>query len=674
MKKLIYYLPSHFLAATIIGVCIQFYLKFWLLNFTLTILLAFSICVLTFLFFTFKKKRLFTVFSWFLFIAIGSASVYINNSQNYKNHYSKIKRDTSSITIKITKVLKPSFYHKKYEAKVLQVDTIKTIGKILLNINKDSTTIPLNINQKLYIKSSFKDIPPPLNPNTFNYKYYLTKQGIHQQVFLKSNEYLLLPNNTFSLTSYLSSFRTKIQTKLKLYNFTKYELDIINALILGQRHEISKKLRNSYVKAGAIHILAISGLHIGILLLILTKLFQPLDRLKKGRSLKTFLIITTLWLFAIFTGLSASVVRATTMFTFIAIGNSFLKKSTIEHSLITSMLFILLLKPLFLFDVGFQLSYLAVFGIIWIQPLFYKVWKPRYKLVDKIWQLTTVSLAAQVGILPISLYYFHQFPGLFILSNIITIPLLGILLLGGFTITLLALLNILPNFIVVIYSYCIRFINTFIEWVSLQEEFLLTNISMSFLTMLCWYILIIASFLFIINKTITKLIYLLIAIVLTQIIYLHVKFQRNSKEELIVFHKHKNSIIGIRKGKLLSIYNDLDSLSIKENNILTSYKIANNISNNTLYTNKSIHQYKNKLIIAIDSLGIYKIKGTQNPIVLLQYNPKINVTRMINHLKPQQIIVDGTNYKNNVNLWEKTCQKQKTPFWHTGQKGAYIIK
>ena len=156
----------------------------------------------------------------------------------------------------------------------------------------------------------------------------------------------------------------------------------MNALLLGQRQDISKELTANYSKAGAIHILAVSGLHVGIILWMLSFVLKPLERFKKGKVIKLVLVVLFLWFFAVLAGMSASVTRAVTMFSAIAIGQFFNKRNAIEQSLIFSMFLLLLLKPLFLFDVGFQLSYLAVFGIIWVQPVFYQLWKPKYYIID----------------------------------------------------------------------------------------------------------------------------------------------------------------------------------------------------------------------------------------------------------------------------------------------------
>jgi len=673
MNKLFNYKPSYFLLFLIVGIILQHFFKIW--NFKTYYFYYFFIVISVGLIslYVLQKKILFTIVSFLAFIFIGITSIFISDTSNHENYYKKLLKKENAVVIEITKTLKPTLYHQKYEASITQINNVKSCGKILLNITKDSTEYLFNTHQKLFIKPSFSEIISALNPYAFDYKKYLSKKEIHHQVYIDSKNYCLIEDSAFSLEKKLSTYRTMIQKKLTAQRFSKDELSIINALLLGQRQYISKELVDDYTKAGAIHILAISGLHIGILLLILTKLLYPLEKLKNGVFIKTVIIIITLWLFALFSGLSASVIRATTMFTFIAIGSVFQKNRVTEHSLITSMFLILLIKPMFLFDLGFQLSYLAVFSIVWIQPILYKIWSPKYKLIDKTWQLITVSLAAQIGILPISLYYFHQFPGLFLLSNLVIIPLLGIILLGGFIIIALALLNILPDFIIVIYSYCIRLINAFIKWISLQEEFLFTNISMSFLTMISFYGLIVFCFQFVIKKRPQQLILALLSFILVQVIYIYEKQLLQTKEEFIVFHKNKESLIGIKKGEEFSIFHNLDSATLIKDKIIDTYIVGNNIQKVLTHKSKFIYTYNNINILTIDSLGIYNIKGLQNPIIVLQNNPKINLTRLIAKLKPQQIIANGSNYKSYVNRWTETCKKQKTPFYDTRKNGAFII-
>ncbi|WP_299006235.1 ComEC/Rec2 family competence protein [uncultured Tenacibaculum sp.] len=673
MKKLLTYPPFHFLLCVIIGIIIQFYTQIW--HFNLLYLGVLLLVFLNALYFLkrFQMRKVFSIVSLLLFVSIGISTAYIHNPKNYTNYYEHQLTDDSSSVLTIQKVLKPGNYYTKYIAKVSQVDSSKTNGTILLNIQKDSTETSLTVGNQIFIKTPFKELIPPLNPHQFDYKQYLAKQYIYHQVFLSKQQFKQLHDAGFSLINLSASIREKVQNSLKQYHFSNNEFAVINALLLGQRQEISKELLESYTNAGAIHILAISGLHIGILLLLLSYLFKPLEKLPHGMLIKTTCIILLLWSFAFIAGLSASVVRAVTMFTFVAIGLSFKRKKVIEFSLISSMLFLLLIRPMFLFDVGFQLSYLAVFGIVWVQPLLYDYWKPNLRVLDKGWQLFTVSIAAQVGILPISLYYFHQFPGLFILSNLIIIPVLGTILGCGIVIILLATFNILPQSIANAYGFVISLMNHFVDWVAHQEDFLLTEISMSFWAMLAWYVFTIFFFQFWIRKTAKSIVLLFTSILLVQGIYFYEKQEKENKSEFIVFHKSRHTVLGKRNGNELHVFSSISDSILQQEKLLQSYRIGEHILSKNTDSVFNVTSFNNKQILIIDSLGVYQINGLKNPIVLLQNSPKINLNRLITTLKPQQIIADGSNYKSYVNRWKETCNKQKTPFWYTGQNGAYII-
>jgi len=670
MKKLLGYLPFHFLLFLIAGICCQFYTDYW--NYGIVI----SACILIFLSLTayWQRKTLFFVFiTWITFFLTGMILVYENDATNHTNYFEKHLKNTSKVILAIDKVLKPGNYHHKYVADVVQVDSKKTTGHVLLNIEKDSMSLLFHTGDLVFLKNKFQDIKSSLNPHQFNYKHYLKKQGINQQVYITHQEILLLDESKVSLLRFIDAFRVKIQKSLRRYHFTDDELAVMNALLLGQRQEISKQLSDNYSKAGAIHILAVSGLHVGVILLILSLILKPLERVNNGKLIKLVLVILSLWFFAILAGLSASVIRAVTMFSAIALGQFFNKRNAVEHSLIFSMFIILLWKPLFLFDVGFQLSYTAVFGIIWIQPVLYQLWKPNFFIVDKGWQLITVSVAAQLGVLPISLFYFHQFPALFFISNLIIIPFLGVILGLGLVVLVLSYESILPLFLEGFYGDVISILNKVVAFVARQESFLFSEISFSALKMIFSYLLIISGFqLFL--KLNTKRCFLFFGSILAfQCVLILEKYTIAQKSEFIVFHKSKNSIIGIRKGSSFELYHSMDSLQISSQKLLINYKVGENITSQNYHKLSNLMYYDKQVVLIIDKDGLYDIKELNNPIVLLRQSPKINLQRLVKKLKPAIIIADGSNYKSYIENWKTTCKNLKTPFWTTYNQGAYVL-
>lgn len=669
MKKLLQYVPLHFLVCYILAIILERYFSFT--NNKITFIVTFIFICLTVLIFL-KTRKLITVFSVTLFLLVGIFSSFINDDKNASTYYEKDGNKEQTSLLQITKVLKPTSYYNKFEAKVIQINNLKTTGKVLINIKKDALVKSINIEDKIITRNSFINIPKPKNPNQFSYKKYLANQQINNQIFLNDQQFVLQKNNSLSLNSFVEKSKTSIKNSLANYSFTKDELSILYALFLGEKQLISQELKADYSKAGVIHILAISGLHVGILLLIFLFLLKPIEYLKNGFAYKLLITILLLWSFAFFTGLSASVVRAVTMYSFVAIGQLVNRKTPTYFSLITSMLFLLLIKPLFLFDVGFQLSYTAVFAIVWIQPIFRKFYQPKYKIVKYFWDLITVSTAAQLGVLPLSIFYFNQLPGLFLVANLVVIPTLFLILVLGIITIVSSFFFQLHELFIRIFSYLITALNSFINWVANQEVFVFKKLYISSVSMLCFYAIIIASILIIKKRTVQRFAFLLMMLIGFQIIFIVEKNLQNNKNEFLVFYKTKASIIAKRNGNRLISNKSEDFL--KKQYATQSYINSEKISKMDSINFKNIFTVDKQRFLIIDSMGIYNISGLKKPIVILQYSPKINLERMIKTLDPKLIIADGSNYKSYVGHWQEIAKKQKTPFYNVFEKGAFVRK
>ena len=573
MRKLLRFLPFHFLVFLILGIYTQLFLEIWRFSFyVLFIVHVLFLLILGLL----QPKKIRTILAFVYFFFAGISTVFVQDDANYPNYFYKKSMESSKAVLKVDKVLKSSSFHHKYQAKVIQVEHQKTKGIALLNIEKDSFSIPLKVDELIVVKTDFSELNSPLNPHQFDYKKYLKNQGIRQQLFVGKADFLSIGFGSRTLKGWSEEFREFVQFSIGKYNFQPNELAVINALLLGERKEISRELLTDYSNAGAIHILAVSGLHVGIIMMLLLKLFSFLSYFKNGKTAQTILIVLILWVFAFIAGLSASVVRAVTMFSFLAIGQQFGSKKIILFSLFSSMFFLLIYKPLFLFDVGFQLSYLAVLGIITIQQKVYHFVQFKSKIIDFFWQLITVSLAAQIGVLPLSLYYFHQFPGLFFLSNMVIIPFLGFILMTGILFILLASFQIAPIFLTDFYGGVISVMNRFVSWISHQEAFLWQNISMSFGLLLASYGIIFFGTRLLMNFTSKRVLYFLTSCIVFQSVILIEKSQRNQKSEWIVFHKTKQTIVGFRDENKVTFVHTVDSIQAL-NSIVNSYKIGENV-------------------------------------------------------------------------------------------------
>ncbi len=618
----------------------------------------------------------FGIITWSLIFTLGIVVAYLHQPKNQPNHYINHEDSEAKIMqIRINESLKPNLYNEPYLAEVEKIisveNSIPVKGKVLLNISKDSIDKELAPGMKLIVPYKLTNIAEPLNPYRFNYRNYMQKQRVEKQLQVGNSEIKFLNEKKESPVSYASKLRGKIIQKLAETKIEKSELAIVQALLLGQRQDISKEIYEEYAAAGAIHILAVSGLHVGIILLILNWIFKPFNYFKNGLIIKTLLLILLMWGFAVLAGLSPSVVRAVTMFSFIAIGMQMRRKTSVLNSLFISLFILLLINPYFIFQVGFQLSYLAVFAIVTIQPKLFKLWQPRFKITKYFWGLLSVSIAAQIGVLPLSLFYFHQFPGLFILSNLVVLPVLGIILGLGILVILLSLLDLLPNFIAESYGKLISLMNQFISWVAGKEEFVFTDIHFNFWQNLSAYLVIFFFILLLYQKNFRNLVLFLCGVLIFQGSMLYSKMQ-NSSLESIVFHKPRKTMIGIQEDKKLMLYHNLDD-EIQEEIRLKDYKTGRNINQIEEKQIPNILALSETSVLIVDSSAIYRIKDFKPGLVLLRDSPKVNLERLIQHLNPEIIIADGSNYHSYVARWANTAQEQKTRFHHTGKNGAFRI-
>lgn len=664
----------------IIGIALRY---FYDVSLKISLLLSGSLLILLLINYlillkSFKKKIWFGLLTYITMISIGISVKNLHNEQNFDKHYTNHieinQSDLHRIQLDIVETLKPNKTFNRYVVKVSKIDANNVVGRLLLNVKRDSTSTLFHVDNKILVYSSLQELYAPLNPYQFNYKKYLNDQDIYAQIYCDSSSLFIESTKTSSIIGYADVIRRIITSKLENFNFHPNEFAIIKALFLGQRQDISNELRQQYVSAGAIHILAISGLHIGIILIILNWLFGFFTRFKHGYVIKTIIILILLWAFAIIAGLSPSVLRAVTMFSAVAIAMNLKRPHNIYNTLAISAFVLLLFKPMFLFEVGFQLSYLAVIGIVSIQPILYNAIKTKFWLINKVLILLTVSVAAQIGVLPLSLYYFHQFPGLFFLSNIVVIPFLGFILGCGFIVIIMSLLNIPYNFIVLIFEKSITWMNYFFNWVSLQESFIFRNVSFSLILVICTYIVIVCAYRLLVKINAKHIVLVSSSIILFQSIYLYNNYRNTNHNEFVIFHKSRNSLLVEKTGENLKWYHNLDSTEMQTDYIINNYSVGNFIKTSTTESLKNIYSFNNKTLLVMDSLGVYQNLSFKPDYVLITQSPKINLNRLVDSLNAKTIIADDSNYKSYITRWKKTCNKRKIPFHYTGEKGAFIWK
>lgn len=376
------------------------------------------------------------------------------------------------------------------------LDEIAPIS-IRVFIRLDST-ISFNYGDLLNLRLKLSPLPKPNNPGEFDYGKYLEADGIHFVAYCTADNILSL-EKAFrkDIRYYAFQCRDFLEKQFIMGGLRDNELGIADALLLGKRSEISKDLMSAFSGAGTVHILAVSGLHVGMLYGVLVFL---LGFLKSSKWLFFIVVFSVLWTYAFITGLSPSVMRATVMFSFIGLGNLLSRKAHVINSLAASAFFLLLFNPNLLYKVGFQLSYLAVLGIVCLQPYFARLWEPRNKVLNYSWQLITVSVAAQLATAPIGMLYFHQFPNYFILANLFAIPLAFLIVLNGIVVFVVSPISFLLTAATFTLNWLIKALNYFINLVSSLPGAVSNNIYFDTQLMLFFYSILIFLFVYAVTR------------------------------------------------------------------------------------------------------------------------------------------------------------------------------
>ncbi|QLG45799.1 ComEC/Rec2 family competence protein [Costertonia aggregata] len=671
---LLRFIPIKLTLFLVLGILVGFYLDISLIPSLITVLVSFS--VLVFFYFGTKNTKSigFGVFACATITCLGVLCISYAQPKNRFAHYTKNDFRGSHVwSVKVKEVLKANTFSDRYIVAVRHLDSLQVDGKLMLNIKKDSSQNLLKIDDELIVYAEIKSIRPALNPHQFDYADYMKKLGVYHEIRIQNSNYVLGKQASTTILGIAAKARNHIISKLESADFGKDELGVIKALLLGQRNDISEATYTNYKNAGAVHILAVSGLHIGIVLFILQFFLKPLELLPKGKTIKLITVVILLWGFAFLAGLSASVVRAVTMFSFVAYALYLNRPSNTFNILALSMFAILLfINPLLLFQVGFQMSYAAVFAIIWIYPLLQKSWFPKNIFIRKVWQLLAVSVAAQLGVLPVSLFYFHQFPGLFFISNLLVVPFLGLILGTGILIIMLSLFDFLPPFVVFAYDFMIKTMNAIIAWVAQQETFIFKNISFDIVQLCISYLLIICLVLALSKASFKKWAIFLSVVIGFQFWTFYTSYQNNEKDTLVLLHQNKNSILIYRQGDSAQVFSR-DTIT-EEHRILSDYSIGERIDKIRFSKIQNSYTFTDKKILTLDSAVIYPPQLKKTDYLILTQSPKINLERVLDSVQPKYIIADGSNYKSYIKRWEQTCTQRNVPFHYTGRDGAFYFK
>ncbi|MDO4881647.1 MAG: ComEC/Rec2 family competence protein [Capnocytophaga sp.] len=611
-------------------------------------------------FFVFSRYAKITTFIFSFCFGMFLYSVHYE--PNTKNNYTKILTQNKEYILQgiIEEVKNSTLFVKLHYA-----DNKEVTGKISLRI-KDTISVE-EIGKSILFTAKLNEITPPKNPYQFDFQKYMQRQSIYWQSY--AIDYQIQDKFSFSVVLWAKKIQNKLASSLDKYPFSKESRGIIKALVLGIRSDIDSETYQEYIDAGAVHILAISGLHIGIITILITKIVD-LFLSRKRKTAKVAIIFSILLTYAFVAGLSASVLRAVVMFGGYSAAELLENKRARYDSLIFSVFILLLFKPVFLFDVGFQLSYMAVLSILIFLPLYNQYFIYKNLILNSISSTIKVSIAAQIGIIPISFYYFHQFAGLFLVTNIIILPFMGIILGVGIFVVLLSYFNILPLWIVKIYDFLIFLMNWVIEKVSSYKTMIINEVYFDKMMLFISFVILIFLVFYLYLRKIKFLYLTLISVIFFQIYLIYDKYKEGNISQIVVFQQYRSTLLAKQDKGLLTFFHS-DSLKLP-NAQTNNFLINKHIKSADYEPIKNVLAINKKYILIIDE-AIYP-ENINADYVLLRNSPKINLEKFLEKNSTKMLIIDGSNIPSMVKRWQKTAEKYKISFHYTQEKGAFIIE
>lgn len=634
----------------------------FLISINYSILLSFiSVFLVYFSFFILNKYTKITTFTFSFFLGILLYSIHYE--PNIKNNYTQILSQNKEYTLQgIIEDVK----NNNLSIKLQFADNYKVTGKISLHI-KDSISVN-EIGKSILFKTKLTSISSVKNPYQFDYQKYMQRKYIYWQGH--TDEYKVQNKTSFSLILWAKRLQNYLATSLDNYPFSNESRGIIKALVLGVRSDIDSETYQEYIDAGAVHILAISGLHIGIITILITKIVN-LFLHKRRKIIKIAIVFSILLTYAFIAGLSASVLRAVIMFGAYSITELLGNKRARYDSLIFSIFVLLLFKPNFLFDVGFQLSYAAVLSILLFLPLYNRYFIYKNLIFNTISDIIKVSIAAQIGIIPLSLFYFHQFAGLFLITNIIILPFLGIILGIGIFVVILANFQVLPLWLVKVYDFLIFSMNYVIEKISSYKSMIISDVYFDKMMLFISFFFIGSLIFYLYLRKIKYLYLMLISVIFFQIYLIFDKYKEQKISQIIVFNQYKQTLLAKQDNGKITFYHS-DSLKLP-NSYIKNFCHNKSIKNIDYQCFNNILSVKGKNILIIDEV-IYIDDSIKADYVLLCNSPKINLEKFIEKKSIKVLVADGSNFPTMVKKWQKTAEKYNIPFHYTQEKGAFIIQ
>ena len=561
---------------------------------------------------------------------------------------------------------KGNYLRSRLEVKMINIEDswVPASGKVILIQPLSQNTKDLAYGDLLVIKGRPQLIPPSPPGSSFDYRTFMRYQNVFHQHFTYSENIKVFdyrPPN--AVVQFSLQLRKSFERIFRKYIKGENEERIALAIVLGMREQLTPELKASYAQAGTMHILAVSGLHVGILYLVMLGLLGWLKKGKVGNWMVSTISFSVLWMYALITGLSPSVFRAVTMFSVIILAQAFQRQSNIYNTLAISAFILLLIDPFMIVGIGFQLSYLAVIGIVYLYPKLFLWIKVNNYFLEKAWSIVCVTASAQLATFPLTIYYFHQFPTYFMASNLLVVPAAFLMLCLGFGTLLFSFWPLATAFLSGTLEALIRGVNNLMYQVEFLPLSLVENIQINALQTILIYLIVIAMIALMATKRFKYTILGFISCALLIGMNLYQIHQRNQQLKLVFHSVDTGGKVEFIKGQTV---------------ISDQTRVATDFSKppSQQFDNLSLVIWEGKTLVIIEKpfLDAPPVEGgLEVDYVLIRNNSISQLDKLMAYFKFKKLILDHTNRKHLTNILIKQAEKLNLDYRSIKPGGNLIL-
>ena len=640
---------------------------------------------------------------WVLFLfalSSGLINVWLHTNNLRPDFFAKSIHSQDNILVQITEPQQSKETFARTNAKVIAIgqgtDMHTASGKLILYFAKDSSTRLPGYGDQVLIKNKVSVMNSVKAPGEFDYSKFMSYKGIYHSAYLKKGEWVFTGKNDGNpFWSIIYAINNRLKSDLANTLTDPGERGIAEALIIGDESDIPNDIMTDYAGTGTVHILSVSGLHVGIILIGLSWIFSFLLRVPNGKYIRLFLILGIIWCYAFLTGFSAPIARSVIMFSIVFIGMNIGRQANIYNSICGAAIILTLIDPFMIMQASFQLSFIALTGIVWLQPKIAAMWKPNRKPVKYIWELAAASLAAQIITLPISIFYFNQVSLYFLPANLIVIPASFVVLIAGILFVFATMIPLmwLHHIFSALLHGSIYGMNLIVKYINELPGATWQGLYVNPIGLLLLYGFIIFILLSVIYRN-KKALAIGMAFGLCFLLARDADvYKRLHKDEMnIMAISSKHTVITIKDRNKLYVISDSGFTNDKQlmkyhvngyawqnyispgNIVCLNSENKSNFSNENMVVEWPILGFYDKTILMINSnvgAGLAPAPVRNINAVVLFNNPRIRLSELYKKFRFKSVIVASGVNNSSVRDWETECIENNIPFFNL-QKSNFL--